>query len=486
MKMRFIYLLLIPVLLAGLFACNSETDENYDLPASVMISGFNLVKNDSVMKNLADVFFTINLVGGQIYNSDSLAPGSRTKALLAKISVPSASRIEILTPKDTTDYSEKDSIDFSDWVKIRVTALNNVATKTYDVKVNVHTQWPDSMQWSRMSVASFPLDDALMAQKTVSESGRLYSILQMRQSYSFYDALQPNVVVPSQITFDADIHSLQLMDGRFYMLDRTGVMYASSDGMAWNATTETGWQSLIGVYNAGKKVILGVVKKADNSFVHATFDGTQRTEGRAIDPEFPITGYSNVADFITGTPLAPQVAVAGGKLQNGKLTNAVWAYDGSNWAWLNQDIPGSFSAREGAMFFSYNTAQDQVYKVWFLIGGKNDSGYLKDVYTSVNSGIEWKAAGSMLQLPASVNARAYASVFVIKGSPFPANANRSMWNDLSPVKMKSACRSVSLLAGLSEDQIPFVYMFGGELSSGATYNQIWRAVVNQLTFEPIE
>ena len=39
--------------------------------------------------------------------------------------------------------------------------------------------------------------------------------------------------------------------------------------------------------------------------------------------------------------------------------------------------------------------------------------------------------------------------------------------------------------GLTDGLVPYIYMFGGEDSGGNLERQMWRGVINRLTFAPI-
>lgn len=487
-RMKNISFLFIFLLLGGLNACNSEDDPlpstAVDFYQSVKVSNFSLAENDEVMENLDEVFFTIDLVGRRIFNADSLPVGAKTDALLANITVPYASRLEILTPQDTVDYSEKDSIDFSHEVKLRVTALNGTTQGIYDIKVNVHTIVPDSMQWSRMETAQFPVE-SLEEQKSVMKEGRLYSFIRtVGSDYVLYVPAAGGSPENISFPFVPELKSLQVMKDKFYLLDNSGILYASTDGKTWTATGSEGWISLIGTYH--DESLVGLRNAGEGKPVHASYDGSITSDSRfPVADDFPTSGYSNIVEVENGIPSIPQMSFFGGA-RDGILQNAVWSYTPqSGWIRMTDTGFNTVSPREGAAFFAYHTALDQPYKVWFIIGGKENDGYLKDVYISTVSGIEWTPAGTLLSLPPAVGARAYASVFVLTESPFGSGASGSMnWKTVGLPDPFSAPWKHFMKQDVRPD-VPYVYMLGGEMSPNRTYNQIWRAVVNQLTFDPI-
>lgn len=486
-RMKNIFILFIPVLLWSLSSCNSDDDPlpgtGVDFYQSIKVSHFSLAENDEVMDNLDEVFFTVDLVGRRIFNADSLPVGSKINALLANVTVPYASRLEVLTPADTVEYAETDSIDFSDWVKLRVTALNGTTTGEYDIKVNVHKIVPDSMQWSRLETSRFPVD-SLRAQKSVIREGNLYSFIHTTGSeYVLYTPASTPVSRSVSFPFTPVLQSLQVMNDEFYMLGDNGRLYVSADGETWRATGTEGWVSLIGSYN--DYLLVGLRNNSQGQLVHASYDGSAVSDSHfPVADDFPVTGYSNIIQVENGTPLATQMSFFGGR-RDDMLRNAVWSYTPqSGWVKMTDTGFNTVSPREGALFFAYNTTLDQAYKVWFIIGGK-DVRLLKDVYTSSTSGIDWAPAGTLLSLPQEVGPRAYASVFVLTESPFGGGGSGSMdWKTVLLPQANSA-QWKNLLKRTESREVPFVYVLGGEKSPDSAYNQIWRAVINQLTFDPI-
>lgn len=59
-------------LLAGAAACNSDTEYHTELDGSAMVRTFSLVENNKILADLDSVYFSIDLVSGDIFNADSL------------------------------------------------------------------------------------------------------------------------------------------------------------------------------------------------------------------------------------------------------------------------------------------------------------------------------------------------------------------------------------------------------------------------------
>lgn len=64
-------------------------------------------------------------------------------------------------------------------MKLTVTAEDEKTTRDYTIKVNVHTQEPDSLVWDKLAVTPLPsLQGKPTAQKTVQFKSTTYTLLQ--------------------------------------------------------------------------------------------------------------------------------------------------------------------------------------------------------------------------------------------------------------------------------------------------------------------
>ena len=69
----------------SLAACNSSDTEYHEaeLDGSAIVKGFSLVENNKILADLDSVFFSIDLVAGEIFNADSLPKDTRINGLAA-------------------------------------------------------------------------------------------------------------------------------------------------------------------------------------------------------------------------------------------------------------------------------------------------------------------------------------------------------------------------------------------------------------------
>lgn len=496
--MKKIYLFCIG--LVGLiisFSCtggsNSVSSDAYS--GSTAVNSFSLKIDNNIMEGLDEVFFTIDLIGGQIYNADSLPVGTDVSNLMVDVSFDYASKAIFITPEGEIDYytNPEDSLDFTQPVQLKVVSENGLSEKIYDVKVNVHQLLPDSLRWDNLSQYAFPVEK-IDAQKTLSVDGNTLSYVQVDDDYFIYTPNARGWNTPAEnvsFGFVPDLQSLQVMNGLFFVLgadDRK--LYVSEDGRSnwsilYDALPVSGLIGVLPASSLSTSMLLGVVE--DNGiYKHFSFDGTQAVVGEAIDPLFPITGYSNFITFQGG--LFQQLAFFGGVLSDGSLSDAVWGFDGTSWGNMNNvtQEANPFTPREGALFFSYFNEPQSDRPVWFIIGGKDANGqYLKDIYYSEDMGIVWKKGGTSLTLPEDVPAKAYASVQVLTETPFKTQVQ---WLSMDAPLMNTAYKIHKVITYANEE-VPYIYVFGGEGSLDGrqiTYNQVWRGVINKLSFDPVK
>lgn len=163
-------LILPVVVLLGLSlapSCNSSDDATYEdtfvASTSVQVTGFSLASNSKVLDSLENVYFSIDLASGKIFNADSLPYGTKISRLVTNVTAVSTASAVKLTYKldngadSVVDYltNSTDSIDFSNGpVKLEVTSQSGTVTKAYSVKVNVHTTKPDTLAWNKLESAT--------------------------------------------------------------------------------------------------------------------------------------------------------------------------------------------------------------------------------------------------------------------------------------------------------------------------------------------
>lgn len=200
MKLKF-----LPILLFGLLAtmsimtsCLDDDIEQITYSSETSITSFSLGTlhvwrtgkdskgEDSTYTDtisMANYPFTIDQINRKIENKDSLPVGTDISRVITSISADtpyilygkiSAKGEEA---KDTT-WVSTDSLDFSvapeEGLTFKVMAYSGLIGKPYYVKINVHTQEPDSLQWSDEPMGTAFASGPLVRQKAVYAHERIY------------------------------------------------------------------------------------------------------------------------------------------------------------------------------------------------------------------------------------------------------------------------------------------------------------------------
>lgn len=500
------YCLIIAATAVGFTACNSSSDDldEYELPSSALVKSFSISANSKVLDNLDKVFFSIDLINARIFNADSMPYGTDVHALVPEITTSGVSALELVVPrpgKSDTTYNyltnPTDSIDFSNGpVTMKLTSYNEAVTVNYTISVNVHQVKSDSLAWGNVAYTKLPTSlSSVVAQQTVKFDGKAYCLTTDGDRCCMSTSLNPGSKQwesrEINLGFSPRVETFRASDDALYLLADTRKLYKSTDhGTSWHETSYT-FDFLIGGY---EDKVIGTVK--DNGIWKIA-----NSIGESINApaDFPVSGASHPIEYTFPMSDSRQMTIVGGRLANGELTGSSWGYDGTNWAKLsNGPIPEGL---EGVAVFPYFTFEENSYwvateySIFVAVGGKRENGECNDsTYISYNYGMSWKKAPELMQLPENVPAMANAQALV-----FPTELTvspRGAMSEWTEVALKPLPPFWSIVSGkgiasrastaITSWECPYIYVFGGENEQGETYDTVWRAVVNRLTFKPLQ
>ena len=232
------------VAVSAFVGCNTsgyEAGENTS--SSVAVYSFKLAKDDSVLAHLDTVFFSIDLVKGEIFNADSMPYGTCTERLVPVIRLlDGVSRCELTSVdaegKETVhNYvtNSTDSVDFSNGpVKLSIVSPDGLTSKDYQIKVNVHKVKSDSLVWTRTAMRSLPSNIAApAAQRTVQLGNTLYCLTASASAASIATTDAPGAddwtVRSVALPDGADVSTFAAAGNSLYIL-ASGSLYSSADG----------------------------------------------------------------------------------------------------------------------------------------------------------------------------------------------------------------------------------------------------------------
>ncbi len=490
------------VAVSAFVGCNTsgyEAGENTS--SSVAVYSFKLAKDDSVLANLDTVFFSIDLVKGEIFNADSMPYGTCTERLVPVIRLlDGVSRCELTSVdaegKETVhNYvtNSTDTVDFSNGpVKLSIVSPDGLTSKDYQIKVNVHKVKSDSLVWTRTAMRSLPSNIASpVAQRTVQLGKTLYCLTASASAASIATTDDPGAddwtVRSVALPAGADVSTFAADGNSLYIL-ASGCLYSSADGgLSW---TDTGcrWNSIYGAYADN---LMGAKKDANVWTVEQYPSGASF----ALPAGMPVSGVSVPLAFDFDMSVAPQMLFVGGVKADGTLSADTWAFDGTNFACLsNKALPKGLKNMSLVSFYTFRTNSIFItkrYSVLMAFGGNDGTANNRKVYISNDYGMTWAEGESLIQLPEQIpamqNAQAYSYSSVL-------HARSSVWQEFetsalipgTAVLMPLELPLSRATEPITEWDCPFIYLFGGEKADGTLYNTIWRGTINRMMFKPLQ
>ncbi len=480
-------------------SCNKETESSTEetyLPSSTAaVTGFVVKSKDTKLK-LDSVFFSIDLNKGVVFNADSLPKGTNVEKLLPVITyTSSASAVKLTFQQDGKevehDYktNPNDSIDFTNPVKLTITAEDNTTVKSYTIKVNVHTQDPDSLVWDRLAVTKLPSNlDNPKSQKTLKFKDTTYSLIQENND-SYTMAIASDILTGSwnlltpNLDFLPDVRTLNATDDYLCMLDKSGVLHTSTDGVNWSNTGLV-WTNIIGAYG---NVMLGM-RNDGGTLMHTSWPSDAGVEEMPVSKDFPVAEYSDFVQFSNRWTTLPIGFMTGGRLADGSLTERTWGFDGNHWEVLSQNMVPKIEGASIVPYYVYRKTSSSLvqteFSVWMLIGGMcADGAFNRTIYVSYDNGVNWYAADKQMQLPDYFPGLCNLDALMIE---WPKQASlEGNWQVKAP---RAISPSTRVKYEVDDYEVywdcPYIYIFGGINNSGNLNNEVWRGVLNRLAFIP--
>lgn len=499
---------LIPVLAIAstlsFAACNESDDPyEYQLSSSVLVSGFSLSEDKNVLDSLENVFFSIDLVEAKIYNADSLPYGTNVSRLVPVIATPStASAVQLEFPRpgmtdSIVNYltNSTDSIDFSNGpVKLRVKSQSGSVERVYEIKVNVHQVKADTLAW--YAVESAPLPTSMEhpdAQRTVELGGTYYCLTSKGTEYCLATTTNPSdprwQTKAVAFSFDANVESLRATDDALYILGKDGTLYASTDFVTWTPTGQT-WHYAYGKYG---NQLLGS-KQEDGNWLIASYPDNKTWP---MPANFPISGTSEPSCYTPILGLSQQLVMTGGRTAEGKMLGGSWSFDGQNWAYVTlQPMPYELEDMAMVPYAIFETSSSNwvptEVPALLAFGGHDANGSINPlVLYSLDWGMSWHKAPTLMQMPESLPKVWGASAFVYSTEMSDAESRAGGWAGVAHRGLFPQCAwpweiGVSRVSKpITEWECPAIYMLGGRNYFGETQNAMWRGVILRYTFKPL-
>lgn len=503
---------LLGLLCAGsvLSGCNSDPNYSYELPSSALITSFNLAEDEKVLNNLDSVFFSIDLYTGEIFNADSLPYGTDISALTPVINTESASEVEVTGfvstgEEKTYNYLDNttDTLDFSQPVTIKVVSYNKNFSKSYSVKVNVHRVPTDTLIWSRIEGGGLPtkLNAVEKQHTTVSPGATYYCLTANTGQYCIAYTSDPSgawQVGDATMTFAPNINTFTATNDALYILSEAGRLYSSADnGLSWTEADEDA-DFILGAY--GNR-LLTTKQTADGWYINEY----PAAKSYPAPADFPVLNASNSTTVTFEMSISAQLILTGGRMNNGELTSATWGFDGTSWVKISRNgMP--LKAENMALVPYFDVHADtiswrvsQPTSVLMAMCGNLADGTPNDtIYMTRNFGITWSKAPGAMQMPKNIiSPRTYAQAFPYTATMTDGDTSALSnikrlgvhtidWKELLDATPHKANIKSRATQPVTEWEVPYIYLFGGEDATGTTFNTVYRGVITALKFKPLQ
>lgn len=449
MKRKFLAFILLVTAGLSLSSCLDSTDNNTNIVYyhDTAITDFSLGKMDkfvnvkkkdgvsvSLLRGVVDgsaYAFTIDQANHEIYNLDSLPVNTRIAAVLATISAKNSSYIQInYVNQEPVWYNSTDSIDFTKTKEkaIRVYAQDASAYADYKVKVNVHTQRPDTFIWQSLTQANAKLA-ALNSMKAVSAGGKVVlfgknaeGALEMFKSEN---GKQWEEISATANLGNHAVDNIVAFDNALYVLNpETHQLLKSTDVANWTLVgTFVSLKQLIGAgsknlyaYSGNDEGVTGISVSTDKG-------ASWTAEQLDADAKYlPVSNINMSYSAVRSTKDAENVLLIGNRNTTEKTDTIAMVWN------RTIDFSGNNFAGSKWNFVEYDNNQPyKMPKLNQLVVAKEDEGYAAlgsdaNWYESIDGGISWQVDTMVVmpkQTPAFDKTKPFAFVKVKEAAVAP-------------------------------------------------------------------
>ena len=283
-------------------------------------------------------------------------------------------------------------------------AYSGVMGKSYQVKVNVHKQVPDCLQWSRMENA-FEQGMKLQHQKAVYAAGRIYVFGQDTEGQAVIQWTSVNggastswKILPTDIT-GIDSYSATSWQGAVYFIaEKQLYRLDPSDNTCSAATTATPLSQLI----VGGDVLYALNDQQECGYLTTDLQWNADTKTGALKTmtgnrisaaTYPTTYNTSIKRQVilannSGTAEADTTALVGNRLSTE-----------NEWNIYTPNSPVICPNLENISMIYYD-------EKLFAFGGKNKSGSIKPfeaLYCSIDNGLSWTKETNNVIFPQKIS-----------------------------------------------------------------------------------
>ena len=379
---------------------------------------------EEALKDIPDNQKPIPFSTPELQNEESLLPFKKDQDVTFSVIYDIYPRVELpeykgltvevptveITDKDVEDkdslvvYSSSDSIDFTEPRDFRVYANDGTAYRSYTVKVNVHKEHPDSINWQDMGECQ--AFKSMSGMKAVALGGKLFVFGATSAGTAVYSASAGGSLAWAELDTDIALDggaykNVVVKDDAMYTLSDGGVL-RSDDGKAWDEVGGTGLKQLLA---AGKDKLYAL--DGNGGIVVSEDDGATWDEDNIMDDAgmLPTENVSYGCLPVATDKNAERVVIVG----NRDINNSAFAEDSVAMVWSKIEEYSDGSRTHSWVFNS----EDNGYRLPRLadlsvavygdalvaLGGRglgtSTAEAFSGFYVSEDSGITWHADGTL-------------------------------------------------------------------------------------------
>lgn len=311
------------------FASCLDSDDKYEYSSNDVISFFALP--DILGKQY---FFTIDQIGGTIYNRDSLPFQSDT--IIDQILIKQINYLGFITSGDTLFNYLADSVDLRKPLEITSHAPDGIHQRDYRIKVNVHQQDPDSLCWTELAT-SFTNQALKGEHKTIIFKDEIKAY---NKEQVFYSSLTDGKKWDSETLkgFPSTIklQTLTVHNDKVYAVDTEGNLHSSEDGVTFTKEEELSQTKIITLIYSKDEELYAIIEDAEeNGESKHYFAGTHQNASPSwnkyseVAEGFPLENLS-ATQYVTSTG-TERIVVAGKPSESNTPTIPWFSSSGKEW-----------------------------------------------------------------------------------------------------------------------------------------------------------
>lgn len=336
--------------------------------------------------------FAIDQDKCEAYNVDSLPVGTDITKVATDINCDGIAYLYVDSLQKYELFVESDSFDFTNPMRILVSATDGSYSREYKISLNVHTLDPNQLYWNKMAV------------NPAASSASVRMLAKDETLYLFGCDAEGNVTLFTAATSAAaawesksvsglplspTMNSLVQYAGNFYIV-ADGKIYASADGEVWESVACEANVTTLFAASDKDNVVWAV---ANDSLAYAGNVADGFTAVQPVAANFPLNDLSSIIAPLRTNMNINRFTLIGRASQGAQPQ--VWSRLSSERKWVNYS-PSSYNTKlcpslESLVVFPYD---DRLY----AIGGKGTAAgaevdALNAIYISRDNGLTWEASG---------------------------------------------------------------------------------------------